>query len=117
MELMLSKLVKGAQGYNPDYAHLERTVYVAKVNTHEVERYVIDEDDLDERTHTRSLVWVVERAVDATDDEIKAGLFRAYRAGCSCEHDCCGHWTGGAVEVIKQEDGVWSVKAHYSRNY
>ena len=47
------------------------------------------------------------------EDEIREKLF----SYCSCEHDCCGHFTGGVIKTIKVKAREYVVYAKYARNY
>lgn len=37
---------------------------------------------------------------------------------CRCEHDCCGHWNGGASSPRQvTKDGIrWAIPLHYAMN-
>lgn len=42
-----------------------------------------------------------------------------FARSCSCEHDCCGHYSGGVHEVRKASKNGrhWICSTHYSPNY
>ena len=40
-----------------------------------------------------------------------------FTAGCTCEHDCCGHWFGGVSKIRTNGPREVIVEASYSRNY
>ena len=46
---------------------------------------------------------------------LRSAIESLYEAGCSCEHDCCGHWFGygDAVRVKPRE---WMVTIYRSAN-
>ena len=56
--------------------------------------------------------------------EANDAAYDAFAEGCSCEHDCCGHWHGGAyIEANSRHSRStkprrsWVLRASYSRNY
>ena len=59
-----------------------------------------------------------------TEEEISEALF-VYDKGCSCSHDCCGHYFGGAQYHRLRNLGHlrsgkarrWAVPLGYSPNY
>lgn len=71
--------------------------------------------------YTRYLRLKTSRPV--TPDELKSALY-IYQRECSCEHDCCGHYNGGAYghklkPVGRLRGGKarrWIVPVHYSPN-
>ena len=51
--------------------------------------------------------------------EAQEAGYDMFARGCSCEHDCCGHWHGGSGDwVQRSRNGKrWSAKLHYARNF
>ena len=51
-------------------------------------------------------------------DEAKDEIYDHFRFGCSCEHDCCGHWFGGAYKVRKdpRKKGEYTLRVISQRN-
>ena len=71
--------------------------------------------------YTRYLRLTTSRPV--TPEELKSVLY-VYQSECACEHDCCGHYNGGAhTSQLKPVGRLWGGKArrwivpvHYSPN-
>ncbi len=71
--------------------------------------------------YTRYLRITTSRPV--TEEELCSTLY-VYRSECACEHDCCGHYNGGArhheVRPLTRLRGGksrhWMVPVHYSPN-
>lgn len=54
-----------------------------------------------------------------TPGEIWTALSSAYTLGCQCEHDCCGHLSGGPDLVRKASKSRrhWTAILAYTPNY
>ena len=71
--------------------------------------------------YTRFLRLTASRPV--TRQEMEDTLY-VYRRECACEHDCCGHYSGGAQTSLLRPVGRlhggkarrWIVPVHYSPN-
>ncbi len=71
--------------------------------------------------YTRYLRLTTSRPV--TPDELKSALY-IYQRECACEHDCCGHYNGGAQSRLLRPIGRlhsgkarrWVVPVHYTPN-
>ena len=67
--------------------------------------------------HSTTLVEVTfSRPV--TNTEAQDAGYDMFARGCSCEHDCCGHWHGGAHEWRQRSRNAkrWSAHLSYARN-
>lgn len=112
--------IKGRATYNPDWSHLEKAKYVGTIHIlsniqGEDQEY---QDAIDETYSYKVLVMEKGRACGATNDEIKKALRFEWAAGCSCEHDCCGHFFGGInSKIVRYGDSCWTFESSYSRNY
>lgn len=51
--------------------------------------------------------------------DIRDFLSGEYDKGCACEHDCCGHWFGGArrIRQANKRGTRFTAIVSYSRNY
>lgn len=51
-------------------------------------------------------------------DEAKDEIYDHFRFGCGCEHDCCGHWFGGAYKVRRdpRKKGEYTLRVISQRN-
>ena len=71
--------------------------------------------------YTRHLRLTTSRPV--TPDEMRSALY-IYQKECACEHDCCGHYNGGARSHLLKPVGRlhggkarrWIVPVHYTPN-
>lgn len=71
--------------------------------------------------YTRHLRLTTSRPV--TLDELRSVLY-IYQKECACEHDCCGHYNGGAYghllkPIGRLHDGKarrWIIPVHYTPN-
>jgi hypothetical protein len=54
--------------------------------------------------------------IQARRSDLLAELDAHFFAGCSCAHDCCGHWFGGLREVRWLGKRQLSIRLHYARN-
>lgn len=112
----------GRWKYNPDYSHAEnlRTIGRAQILSYSfLVGPELEEEAMEEPKDYVGVLRVLDREPGVTDDEIKQAIYGLYRAGCSCERDCCGHYTGGArlLTHADKDDDVWTFQTHYSRNY
>ncbi len=117
MSQYLTPSIRDSFRYNADYKHLDKWhdadwQYRVLTNTN------IDDDGLEEG-YTQTII------IDTTDDLTIEDVFSAMSGlmsqGCSCEHDCCGHYFGGLSQVKSASHSHKSNKfiltANYSRNY
>jgi len=99
--------------YNADWSHLdewEDAVWsYAIVNQSEQH-----DGDLEEGVRVIATI-MTDNAVNK--DEIEAAFRGELVKGCSCEHDCCGHYFGGLSNVTQLSRLEWRITAAYSRNY
>ncbi len=60
---------------------------------------------------------VVRTKGNLTEEYAFKFLQEEFRRGCSCEHDCCGHYHGGLDKVIKIADDKFLLCVSYCPNY
>jgi len=80
---------------------------------------VFDENDVeiedDHAVHT-----VIATDTDVNSVQVEEAFRGDLARGCSCEHDCCGHYHGGLYRVIQlheHDKKHWLLIASYGRNY
>lgn len=49
-------------------------------------------------------------------EDIKEAIEDTMSFSCRCEHDCCGHVSGGVSEVLALDNGDYEVRLSLSRN-
>ncbi|MHA1220156.1 MAG: hypothetical protein ACTSQB_00305 [Candidatus Heimdallarchaeota archaeon] len=80
----------------------------------EIEGEIIDEQD--EGDYSKYLIIVTKKSC-LSEKEIYEFLKDEYVKGCSCEHDCCGHYFGGINKVIRILDNRFMLSLSYAPNY
>ena len=100
--------------YNPDYADLDDQERIGVVTWDEdpTMKPVHDLDDCG----AKRLFYIARVESTAPKDDIISALHDLVRHGCSCEHDCCGHYHGGAEEIIDRHP-IYLITAVYAPNY
>jgi len=84
---------------------------------------VEDHNDEDNMEDSHSIHTIIETDVVVTEEQVTEAFKGDLAEGCSCEHDCCGHFHGGLTRVIpfdhhKYNTGKsWLLVSGYSRNY
>ena len=84
-------------------------------------------DDIEERSSldTKSITYL---EIEITDDdftdediqEMKEEIREYHWHGCSCAHDCCGHWFGGVTfiaQMYPHSKRYWVAQIESQRNY
>jgi hypothetical protein len=103
--------------YNPDWASQDNHVQMDFLAKHVSGKVIDDGDDFDSGYH----YWVyVSTNKPITDEQFRELCYTNYRQGCSCEHDCCGHYFGNAnTSTMKhnKKRTKWAVELHYAPNF
>jgi hypothetical protein len=92
---------------DPGYRPMGLTMRVQPGKLHEPEDY-------DGRTHQRV---ELQFSRPVTQFEALQAAYDQFARGCSCEHDCCGHLTGGASLVIPTTRNGKPTRARRTRHY
>lgn len=57
----------------------------------------------------RQLIVVEVNAPGYRDANVRRAIHDTIRFACTCEHDCCGHWQGGAHKVRRLKENRYAV--------
>lgn len=99
--------------YNPDYAYLDNWEALSwswsELRFNNVYRY----DDDDGYTQLQHILIKGDAILEDVYEVLRDNNLR----GCSCEHDCCGHYFGGVRGVTRLNDHEYIIESSYSRNY
>ena len=99
--------------YNPDYKHedtWENRSWCWRILSDKTEDY---EERRINRIRIKTDKTVSIRALDRS-------LQDYFVKGCSCEHDCCGHWFGGLDSIKRPKNrkkNEYMITVSYSQNY
>ena len=111
--------------YNADWSHLDDW----EVLDWEWDQ-INDPDGYDVGDDGVAFNYVIKVKGSCTDEEFYQVMADEYRRGCSCEHDCCGHYFGGVHKIRslsevefdmnsdrKRLNPAYVVTASYNPNY
>lgn len=95
--------------YITAYDHLDSWVAIGKYRA-------LNSVNFEEDWETaKSFIRVKVRSI-FDDDQIARALYDNFADGCSCEHDCCGHWQTRTSDVKRVSKDNWIVWLSHYRN-
>jgi hypothetical protein len=101
-----------ARKYNPDHKHLEEVEELPWSWKIEMEEPV----KVPEGEGSRMLIKVEGEMAQPGMVEVREVLAFYFKEGCSCQHDCCGHYSGGLHEIMQLNSRWYLVTTKYYRN-
>lgn len=117
MSEYLTPSIRDSHKYNADWKHLD-SWHDADWQYRVLTSTTIDEAGLEE-SYTQTTI--IKTTDNLTIEDVFTAMSGQMSQGCSCEHDCCGHYFGGLSQVISAHHSHKSNKfiltANYSRNY
>jgi len=102
--------------YNPDCSHRDKWAYL-DWNWRVLSRHIKYDYD-DEGGYAKTYRIKTNKSVPR--EELRAVMRDAFIKGCSCEHDCCGHYFGGLLDIDRPDNrkkNEYLVHTSYSPNY
>ena len=75
-----------------------------------------DNDDYD-YTEPKTTVYILDTEEDHISDRTKDDIRGYFEMRCYCQHDCCGHRTGGVTSINRMYGHRYIVTVHSSKNY
>ena len=99
--------------YNPAWAHLDESEYMG-FQVKAVFSKPVYSDYLGESVKYNVYLTA---SKPVTQNEMHA-MLHAFDRSCRCEHDCCGHFNGGAFNLkrISRTGKKWQVELRLSAN-
>lgn len=103
--------------YTPATRTCRSETFLATVKQLTRKHIKVGEGELDEESKAVHILVIPADMPDNDRKQMKTAVENFYRQRCCCEHDCCGHWTGGvrSAKFINKREMV--VHTSYSRNY
>ena len=96
--------------YNAGWSHLDKWELIGTTRAMGVIR-----EKNDGESFRRTQLFLVNS--DASKEDVRDALMERERFGCTCEHDCCGHFFGSATNARQVPNSkFWVVKLSGSRN-
>jgi hypothetical protein len=75
-----------------------------------------DGDDYD-YTEPKTTVYILDTEEDRISDRTEKDIRGYFEMRCYCQHDCCGHRTGGVTSINRMYGHRYIITVHSSLNY
>jgi len=74
------------------------------------------EDDYD-YTEPKTTVYILDTERETITERDEKDIRGYFEMRCYCQHDCCGHRTGGVTSINRMYGNRYIVTVHSSKNY